>query len=120
MFKGDAFAMLNRTEEAEAALRAACAAARLGEMPPTLWRAHLSLAKVLRSQGRDAEAAQEFAAAADLIEELLAPISSPATPQPPSRPPLQPSFPARRTLRGAGSTRKSLVGLPYVSWTSPG
>ena len=62
--------MLNRLEEAEATLRAACAAARLGEMPPALWRAHLSLGKVLRSQGRDAEAAQEFAAAADLIEEL--------------------------------------------------
>jgi DNA-binding NarL/FixJ family response regulator len=74
MLKGDALAKLSRTEEAEAALRAACAAARLGEMPPTLWRAHLSLGKILRSEGRDAEAAQEFAAAADLIEELAAPI----------------------------------------------
>jgi len=81
MLKGDAFAMLNRWEEAESALRAACAAARLGEMPPTLWRAHLSLGKVLRSQSRDAEAAQEFAAAADLIEELGAniPAGDPAT-----------------------------------------
>jgi tetratricopeptide (TPR) repeat protein len=81
MLKGDAFAMLNRWEEAESALRAACAAARLGEMPPTIWRAHLSLGKVLRSQSRDAEAAQEFAAAADLIEELGAniPADDPAT-----------------------------------------
>ena len=84
-----------------------------------LWRAHLSLAKVLRSQGRDAEAAQEFAAAADLIEELATPIPAgdPAT-----------SFQAAATAllpRSQDSTwrrvyRKEFGGLTHVSWTSPG
>jgi DNA-binding NarL/FixJ family response regulator/Tfp pilus assembly protein PilF len=75
LLKGEALAILDKVDDAEACLQAACAAAKLREITPTLWRAHISLGKLLRAHGRQAEASHEFAEAADLIEELTANIA---------------------------------------------
>ena len=72
--RGEALGALGRPAEAEAALRAACAAARDRVLGPQLWRAHAALGRLLRTEKRPDEAAGEFAAAREVVEALAAQV----------------------------------------------
>lgn len=69
--RGEALAALGRLDEAEAALLAACAAARQLGARPLLWRIHLAFAELLRAERRHAEAGQELAAARSVVAALF-------------------------------------------------
>jgi hypothetical protein len=62
---------------AETAYRAALAGATQAAMLPLVWQIHAGLARLLRRQGRGAEAAVEVAAATRVIGDLTASISDP-------------------------------------------
>ncbi len=70
--RGEALAALQRGEEAETALQAAQAAARVQGLRPWLWRICMALGKLYRIQARREEAEQAFSSARALIEELAA------------------------------------------------
>jgi DNA-binding NarL/FixJ family response regulator len=68
--RGEALAMLGRSEEAEQSLKAAVRAATEQGALPTVWRAHASIGKVYQTQRRRVEADKEFARARAVAESL--------------------------------------------------
>ena len=73
--RGEALAALRRRDEAEAVLLAARDTARVCGLRPMLWRIHLSLAHLYRTEKRHAEAGEAFAAAQTILDELAAGIT---------------------------------------------
>jgi class 3 adenylate cyclase/tetratricopeptide (TPR) repeat protein len=70
--KGEALAALGRSQEAQACLQEAVKmAAELGN-PPLLWKSRHALADTLRRQGRAAEAQEQSAQAAAVVQETAA------------------------------------------------
>jgi predicted ATPase/DNA-binding CsgD family transcriptional regulator len=70
--RGEALAMLGKTHEAERDLLAAREAAVAQGARPLLWRIHVALGKLYRTQARRDEAEREISAAGDMIQTLAA------------------------------------------------
>jgi DNA-binding CsgD family transcriptional regulator len=68
--RGEALAALRRTVEAETMLRAARDEAQARGLPPLLWRTHIALGKLYQWLKRFDDAASEFAAARDVVDNL--------------------------------------------------
>jgi DNA-binding CsgD family transcriptional regulator len=68
--RGEALTILGKTYEAEAALLAAREAAVAQGARPLLWRVHVALGKLYKSQARRGEAEDEFSAARQIIQSL--------------------------------------------------
>ena len=75
--RGEALAALDRSDEAEAALRAAAAEAVALGARPLLWQIRLALGRLLRARGRHDEADATLAAARALVQELAAGVPEP-------------------------------------------
>src|SRR5579863_1863332 len=73
--RGEALAALQRTEEAEAALKSAHEIALAQGVRPMQWRICVALGNLYQAQGRSSEAEQAFATARTLIEELATTIA---------------------------------------------
>jgi DNA-binding NarL/FixJ family response regulator len=74
LLHGQALLALGRTQEAEFALRIACADAAATEARPLLWRAHATLGHLHRSLRRRLDARAAFDAARAIADELAAGI----------------------------------------------
>jgi DNA-binding CsgD family transcriptional regulator/tetratricopeptide (TPR) repeat protein len=74
LLRGEALAALGRVAEAEAALEAARAGALRQGARPLLWRVHVALGRLYRTQDRQADAERAFGDAGMVIDELAASI----------------------------------------------
>jgi len=75
--RGTALTLLRRWSEAEAALQAACTVADAQSTPRLLWPSYAALGQLYRAQRRHAKAAQAFAAARTVIDEVAATVPDP-------------------------------------------
>jgi hypothetical protein len=70
--EAEAWALLGRLDDAEAALVDVIREAERAEATPTRWRAELALAEVLRSRGDQVRAREAAARALALLEPVMA------------------------------------------------
>lgn len=73
-FRAEALMALGKTTEAEADLLAARKLAIAQEEPALLWRIHLALNRLYKTQARMVEAEDQFSAAQEIMGELAANI----------------------------------------------
>ncbi len=118
--RGEALLMLKRESEAQAALQAAEATARVQGLRSLLWRIDVDLGKCYQAQARKVEAGQAFAMARTIIEELAGPIpdealratflSSATAMLPPPRP-LTPRHAAKQAFSGLTEREREVAIL---------
>ena len=70
LLRGQVLSLLDRQDDAEAALHATLHGAAERQMRPVCWRAWLALGRLLDMQGRSAEARDAFRSAWEILEEL--------------------------------------------------
>ncbi len=75
--RGEALAALERWEEAEATLLAALNTAQTKAIPRLVWRIHVALGNLYQSQQQHAQAAQSFASARTVVDEIAASVPDP-------------------------------------------